>query len=152
MTIVFNFQLPLLTTCTISELVKWTRYFHRLNEVPEPLLFHSSSSSRGWVDTVLDRLLLRKFGSAGNQPRTSGVLATNSDHLTTEALSKIEINDRGDPLPWPRDTLRSQKFALTSSPSGDRSVGIIPLRTEATEFSFKWDPWWEGFWKELHFC
>jgi hypothetical protein len=39
------------------------------------------------------------------------------------------INDRGDPLRWPRDTLYLQKLALTSPTSGGRSVGIVRLRT-----------------------
>jgi hypothetical protein len=34
------------------------------------------------------------------------------------------------------DTLYSQKLALTSATSGGRSVGIVYLRTKATEFSF----------------
>jgi hypothetical protein len=37
-------------------------------------------SSRGWVDPVPDPALLRKSGSAGNQTRTSGSVARNSDH------------------------------------------------------------------------
>jgi hypothetical protein len=41
---------------------------------------------------------------------------------------------RGDPLRWPRDTLYPQKLALTSPTSGDGSVGIVSLRTKATEF------------------
>jgi hypothetical protein len=49
---------------------------------------------------------------------------------------KTEINDRGNPLRWPRDTLYPQKLALTSPTSGGRSVGIVRLRTKATEFSF----------------
>jgi hypothetical protein len=35
------------------------------------------------------------------------------------------------------DTLYPQKFALTSSTSGDRWVGIVRLWTQATEFSFR---------------
>jgi hypothetical protein len=35
---------------------------------------------------------------------------------------KTEINGRGDPLRWPRDTLYPQKLA-------PRSVGIVRLRT-----------------------
>jgi hypothetical protein len=34
----------------------------------------------------------------------------------------------------PHGTLYSQKFSLTSPPSGGRSVGIVHLRTQATEF------------------
>jgi hypothetical protein len=36
---------------------------------------------------------------------------------------------------WPRNTLYPQKLVLTSPTSGGRSVGIIRLRTTATEFS-----------------
>jgi hypothetical protein len=42
---------------------------------------------------------------------------------------------RGEPLPWPRDTLYLQKLALTSPTRGGRSVGIVRLRAKATEFS-----------------
>jgi hypothetical protein len=41
---------------------------------------------------------------------------------------------RGDPLPWPRDTLYPQKLVLTSPESSGRSVGIVHLRIKATEF------------------
>jgi hypothetical protein len=47
---------------------------------------------------------------------------------------KSEINGRGDPLRWPRDTLYPLKLALTSSTSGGPSVGIIRWRTKAPEF------------------
>jgi hypothetical protein len=43
-------------------------------------------ASPGWVDTVPDPLLLRKSGRAGNRTRTSGSVAGNSDHQTTEAV------------------------------------------------------------------
>jgi hypothetical protein len=38
------------------------------------------------VDPILEALILRKFGSAGNRTRTSGFVARNSDHKTTEAV------------------------------------------------------------------
>jgi hypothetical protein len=41
---------------------------------------------------------------------------------------------RGYPLRWRRDILYPQKLALTSPTSGGRSVGIVLLRTKATEF------------------
>jgi hypothetical protein len=44
---------------------------------------------------------------------------------------------RGDPLRWPRDTLYLQKLALTSLTCGGRSVGIVCLRTKATEFVYE---------------
>jgi hypothetical protein len=43
---------------------------------------------------------------------------------------------RGDPKRWSRDTLYPQKLALTLPTKGDRSVGIVRLRTKATEFVF----------------
>jgi hypothetical protein len=43
---------------------------------------------------------------------------------------------RGDPLRWPRSILYPQKLALTSPTYGGRSVGIVSLRTKATEFVF----------------
>jgi hypothetical protein len=43
--------------------------------------------SRGCVDPVPDPLLLGKSGSAGNRNRTSGYVAKNSDHWTTEAIN-----------------------------------------------------------------
>jgi hypothetical protein len=48
------------------------------------------------------------------------------------------INDLGDPLHWPRDTLYPQKLALTSRTSGGRSVGIVLLRTKGHRVSFKY--------------
>jgi hypothetical protein len=38
------------------------------------------------VDPVPDPLTLRKSGSAGIEPGTSGSVARNSDHETTEAV------------------------------------------------------------------
>jgi hypothetical protein len=54
------------------------------------------------------------------------------------SCSGLEIREygRGDPSRWPCDALYPQKLALTSLTSGGRSVGIVRLRTQATEFSF----------------
>jgi hypothetical protein len=41
---------------------------------------------------------------------------------------------RGDPSHWPRGTLYPQKLALTSPTGCGLSVGVVSLRTEATEF------------------
>jgi hypothetical protein len=50
--------------------------------------------------------------------------------------SGLEIREYGrrDPSRWPRSILYSQKLALSSSTSNGRLVGIVRLRTEATEF------------------
>jgi hypothetical protein len=48
----------------------------------------------------------------------------------------MEINDRGNPLHWPRNTLYPQKSALLRQQGAvARSVGIVRSRTKATEFS-----------------
>jgi hypothetical protein len=49
------------------------------------------------VDPVPDPLLLRTSGSAGIEPGTSGSVAKNSDHQTTEAVEQnkdIEPKER----------------------------------------------------------
>jgi hypothetical protein len=43
---------------------------------------------------------------------------------------------RGNPLRWTHNTLYQQKLAVTSPTSGGRSVGIVHLRTKATEYVF----------------
>jgi hypothetical protein len=45
------------------------------------------------------------------------------------------IKGHGNSLCWPCNTLYLQKLALTSPTSGGRLVGIVRLRTKATEFS-----------------
>jgi hypothetical protein len=61
---------------------------------PEPLLCLSSSSSvvlTRLSGPVPNPLLLRKSGSAGNRTRTSGSVAKNPDHQTTEAVSRTAL-------------------------------------------------------------
>jgi hypothetical protein len=71
--------------------------------------------------------------------------------------SCLESREYGcrEPSHWPRGTVYPQKLALTSLTSGGRSVGIVRLRTQATEFVFCilfWivilcimhDVWWLG--------
>jgi hypothetical protein len=48
------------------------------------------------VDPVPDLLLLRKSGSAGNRTRTSGSVARNSDHQTTEAVCSVRNTHKID--------------------------------------------------------
>jgi hypothetical protein len=45
-------------------------------------------------------------------------------------------NGSVNPLRRPPDTLDPQNLALTLPTCGGRTVGILRLRTEATEFSF----------------
>jgi hypothetical protein len=44
------------------------------------------------VDPIPDPLLLKKSGSARNQTWTSGFVARNSDHKTTEAVTTSRMN------------------------------------------------------------
>ena len=62
-------------------------------------------------------------------------------------VQKTEINGRGDPLRWPRDTPLSAKVGTNSSPTGGgRSIGIVRSRTKATEFFLI------GFWCACCVC
>jgi hypothetical protein len=62
------------------------------------------------------------------------LVSTTEELIVATPVYKTEINGRGDPLRWPRDTLYPQNIALTSPTSGSRSVGIVRLRTKASEF------------------
>jgi hypothetical protein len=65
-------------------------YGHILDSLEQSCYFFFQAApqlySLGWVDPVPDPLLLRKSGSAGNRTQTSGSVARNSDHKTTEAV------------------------------------------------------------------
>jgi hypothetical protein len=58
------------------------------------------------------------------------------EEIVVAPVKKTEINDWGDPLRCPRNTLYPQKVGTTSPTSGGRSVGIVRLRTKATEIFF----------------
>jgi hypothetical protein len=67
---------------------RYLRPYSRFSR-PEPLHFFQVAPqlySRGWVDPVPDPLIFRKSGSAGNRTRTSGSVARNCDHKTTEMV------------------------------------------------------------------
>jgi hypothetical protein len=66
-----------------------------------------------------DELLERKNSGSGPESREYG---------------------RRDPSRWPRGTLYPQKLALISPTNGGCLVGIVRLRTQATEFSFSCMP------------
>jgi hypothetical protein len=63
-----------------------------------------------------------------------GLLRSCLKETVVAPIQKTEINGRGNSLRWPRDTVHTQKLALTSPTSGRRSVGIFSSRTKATEF------------------
>jgi hypothetical protein len=58
--------------------------------------------------------------------------------VSTEYADPIftpKVNGRGNPLRWPRITPSTRKSRHYFADSGGRSVGIVRLRTKATEFS-----------------
>jgi hypothetical protein len=63
------------------------------------------------------------------------------DHIFQDSkrLAGLESREYGrrDPSRWPRGTFYPQKLPLTSPTSGGPLVGIVRLRTQTTEFSFK---------------
>jgi hypothetical protein len=61
----------------------WSRYF----------FFQVASQlySRGWVDPVLDSLLLRKSGSAGNRTRTTGTLSIRPQKRSVKLLTTHKL-------------------------------------------------------------
>jgi hypothetical protein len=65
---------------------------------------------------------------------TSSKMSQRNEERMKLCGSVNEINGRGDPLLWPRDTLYPQKLALSSPTSGGRSVGILRLRTTGHGF------------------
>jgi hypothetical protein len=71
----------------------------------------------------------RSRGPGFDQPREYNWGATSSG----SGLENREYGS-GDPLRWRRDTLYMKNLALTSQTSGGCSVGIVRLRTKATEF------------------
>jgi hypothetical protein len=57
--------------------------------------------------------------------------------------SGLENRESGhrDPSRFPHDTVYPQKLALTSPTNSGHSVGIVHLRTKATEFSLFYSPY-----------
>jgi hypothetical protein len=78
---------------------------------------------RGPLSLVRITEELLQWKSSGSASRKSRLAACGSIALTTRHYP--------------------QKLALTSPTSGGRSVGIVPLRTKATEFSFFSLVWWK---------
>jgi hypothetical protein len=72
------------------------------------------------VGPVPDLLLLRKSGSAGNRTRTSGSVARNSDHYTTDRRP-IVMKDRV----YICTTLNRYIFLQSCHCKGSRAVCFI---------------------------
>jgi hypothetical protein len=104
-----------------------------------PLL---SSGQCSWLQiqrTWFYSLRYQTFWEVVGLERGSLSLVSTTEELLerTSSGSGLEIREYGrrDPSRWPRGTLYPQKLALTSPTSGGRTVGIVRLWTQATEFS-----------------
>jgi hypothetical protein len=89
------------------------------------------------VDPVPDPLLLRKSGRAGNRTRTSGSVARNYDHQTTDAES-ANLRQKSRNIP-------ARIFILVTPASNDRkcvsrisvmlvSASDLYVQTAVTQF------------------
>jgi hypothetical protein len=70
--------------------------------------------------------------------RSVGIFRSRTQATEFSFLIGLESQEYGrrDPSRWPRGTLYPQKLELTSPTNGCGSVGIVRLRTQATEFTF----------------
>jgi hypothetical protein len=133
-----NCMLSTQSICYIS--LREQNYFCK---VPCKIVFVWSSGQSSWLQIQKSRFDSRRYqifwevvvlerGSLSHVSTIEELLGRNS---SGSGLENREY-DRGDTLRWPRDTLYPQKLALTSPTSGGSSVGIVRLRTKATEFFF----------------
>jgi hypothetical protein len=72
-----------------------------------PDFLRSSGSGTGSTQPREDN-----WGARKTKLRGFGPLANYLEEIVAAPLKKIESNDRGDPLRWPRKTLYPQKLAL----------------------------------------
>jgi hypothetical protein len=120
--------------------------YRQTDESMGPPLWPSGQSS--WLHILRYRVRFRRYQIfwevVGLERGPLSLVSTTEDLLGRNSSgSGLENREygRGDPLRWPRDTLCPQKLALTSPTSCGRSVGIVRLRTKATEFVdllFRW--------------
>jgi hypothetical protein len=112
----------------------------RLELSTEPL---SSSGQSSWILIQMSRVAFSELpdylrssrsGTGSTKPREDN-WGASSRKLRLRSR-KPKLTAVGDSLWWPSDTLYPLKLARTSPTSGGHSVGIVRLRTQATEFSF----------------
>jgi hypothetical protein len=105
-----------------------------------PSLWSSGQSSwlqiqRTWLDFRHYQIFLKVMGS-GTGPLS---LVSTTEELLGRKSSGYGLENqeysRWDSLRWPPDTHYPKNMALTWTTNGGRSVGIVPLRTHAMEFS-----------------
>jgi hypothetical protein len=99
----------------------WYLIMHKDN-----LTFFWETSGRSWFK----RLLCMGRDVNNMTYRACEIIEELLEWKSSGSGQENRINDRGNPLSWPRDTLYPQKLVLTSPTSGGRSVGIVRLRTK----------------------
>jgi hypothetical protein len=104
-----------------------------------PPLWSSGQSSRLQIQrSGLDSRRYQIFWEAVGLERGPLNLVSTIEELLERKSSRSGLENREygrrDPSRWPRGTLYPQKLTLTSLTSAGRSVGIVPSRTQATEF------------------
>jgi hypothetical protein len=102
-----------------------------------------SSGQSSWLQIQRSRV---RFPALSDFLRSSGSGTSPLSLVSTivellgrnNSCSGLEnrVYGREDLVRWPRDILHPQKLALTSPARGGRSVGVVRLRTKATEFFF----------------
>jgi hypothetical protein len=115
-----------------------TFYIWRVSGPPLWSSGHSSSLQIQW--SGFDSRRYQIFWEVVGLERGPLSLVNTTEELLERKSSgsSLEIREHGrrDPSRWPHDILYPQKLALPSPTSGGRSVGIVRLPTQATEFSF----------------
>jgi hypothetical protein len=89
--------------------------------------------------SAFDSRRYRSFWVVGLERGPLSLVSTTEELLGRKSsCSGLENREYGhrDPSHWPRSTLYPYKLTLTSPTSGDRSVGIVRSRTQATEFLY----------------
>jgi hypothetical protein len=100
-------------------------------------------SSGSWLQiqrSGIDSRSYQIFWEVEDLERVTLSLVSTTEELLgrNNNVSGLESREYGrrDQLRWPCDTLYQQKLALTSPTSGGPSVGIVPSRSQTTEFFY----------------
>jgi hypothetical protein len=115
--------------CFLCRMVHWSNRLCGL-AVRVPGYRSRSLGSIPWGPDLLSSSESGTSGPLSLMSTTEELLGRNS---SGSGLEKREYGHK-DPSCWPRGTLYQQKLAITSPTSGGRSVGIVHLWTQTTEF------------------
>jgi hypothetical protein len=121
--------------------LKVSRFFGGSCLLWPPLWSSGQSSCLQFQRPGFDSLRYQIFWEVAGLARGPFRLMTTTEELLGRKSSGfgLELREYGrrDPSLWPRGTLYPQMLILTSPTSGGRSAGIGPLRTQVTEFFFR---------------